>query len=213
MSLYQFRCHEYKLNSVKISGFEVDTRNCDSKPTLRGLTRVVFVENHSQLLVAMDDRAAIGRLKEKDSTLLHSLLDDAEMELEIWIETGSHVQHVPGKIQKRNLQSYTTLLVTIYGPESLYDQIGQFLGDHKIYLQDPISQKTGARYKNPHRLFDFDIQATTLSAPIQGDAGRETLLELDDFLETFESSGELLEAEPSEAIRTKLYKYAAFVAS
>ncbi|KAF2872666.1 hypothetical protein BDV95DRAFT_628251 [Massariosphaeria phaeospora] len=46
--------------------------------------------------------------------------------------------------------------IVVYGPNDLFEHIGDFLQDHQLYLQDPIECDYNVRYRNPHLLSAFD---------------------------------------------------------
>ncbi|KAF2273459.1 uncharacterized protein EI97DRAFT_452386 [Westerdykella ornata] len=62
-------------------------------------------------------------------------------------------QAVPGrKTSIINWQAPCFLSITVYGPLELYDDIGVWLQEYDIYLQDPQRCHLNVRYCNPHRL-------------------------------------------------------------
>lgn len=45
------------------------------------------------------------------------------------------------------------LKVTLFGPLSLFEEVGSFFEDHDLYLQDPVNCSRDVVYRNPHKLF------------------------------------------------------------
>jgi hypothetical protein len=103
-----------------------------------------------------------------------------------------------------------SLSVIIYGPMTVYDEIGQFLQDMGMYLQDPQYCDRKVTYRNPHRLsgLDEDAPMTSELRKLQPQEKRaEELLQTPiDVFSDFETHTLLSETISPNCLATELYR-------
>ncbi|PVH83787.1 hypothetical protein DL98DRAFT_412175, partial [Cadophora sp. DSE1049] len=104
-----------------------------------------------------------------------------------------------------------SLSVVIYGPMTIYDDIGKFLQDVGMYLQDPQNCDRKVRYRNPHRLsgLDEDAPMTSELRRVQSQEKRaEELLQTPiDVFSDFESHTLISETIGPSCLATVLYSH------
>jgi len=103
-----------------------------------------------------------------------------------------------------------SLSVIIYGPMTVYDEIGDFLQDIGMYLQDPQYCDRNVRYRNPHRLsgLDEDAPMTSELRKLQPQEKRaEEILQTPiDIFSDFETQTFLSETTSPNCLATELYR-------
>jgi hypothetical protein len=147
--------------------------------------------------------------------LIDDLLEENELELEVsvyFVEDG----HSSGSKRRTQPQPAFSsarpclLDIVLYGPFQLFEDIGSYLQDHEIYLQDPIGCKRHARYCNPHRLPPLDIEAVVFTSNIAGLHGNAVEMQdiehRPELLEVLDSLQDLEEAVQPPAVKTILAK-------
>jgi SWI/SNF-related matrix-associated actin-dependent regulator of chromatin subfamily A3 len=103
-----------------------------------------------------------------------------------------------------------SLSVIIYGPMTVYDEIGEFLQEIGMYLQDPQGCDRDVRYRNPHRLsgLDEDAPMTSELRKLQPQEKRaEELFQSPiDVFSDFETHTLLSETISPDCLATELYR-------
>ena len=103
-----------------------------------------------------------------------------------------------------------SLSVIIYGPMTVYDEIGEFLQSVGLYLQDPQGCDRNVRYRNPHRLsgLDEDAPMTLELRNVQPQEKRaEELLQSPiDVFSDFETHTLLAETISPDCLATELFR-------
>jgi len=103
-----------------------------------------------------------------------------------------------------------SLSVIIYGPMTVYDEIGEFLQDVGMYLQDPQDCDRKVRYRNPHRLSGLDEDAPMTSElrklQPQEKSAEELLQSPIDVFSDFETLTLLSETISPDCLATELYR-------
>ena len=103
-----------------------------------------------------------------------------------------------------------SLLIIVYGPSSLSDDLGEFFQSYDIYLQDPRGCELDVRYCNPHRLSSMDLPSCPLTSELtlQGTSlaafNLEEAPQHPDLLAILNSQEDLPEAPQPDAIQTNL---------
>jgi hypothetical protein len=103
-----------------------------------------------------------------------------------------------------------SLLLIIYGPACLCDDVGSFFQDHDIYLQDPLGRELDVRYYNPHRLSSMDLASCPMTSKLElqeatlGAFNLEEAPRQPDLLSVLDSQEDLREAPQPDAIHTTL---------
>lgn len=88
--------------------------------------------------------------------MVHSLLDEAEIELDVFCTVDDAVGDLSKVARTSVVVSWPCQLdLTLYGPKRLLDELGAWLEDSNIFLQDPLECLADGRdaiYHNPQRL-------------------------------------------------------------
>ncbi|KAJ4416804.1 hypothetical protein N0V82_006533 [Gnomoniopsis sp. IMI 355080] len=97
-------------------------------------------------------------LSKKLSLGLHDLLDKADVEFQAVIDL-KEMEHKTASLKRRQVAS-TTIDVNIYGHKNDAELTGNILSSLGLYLQQPILQRDGTRYYNPHFFHMDEISET-----------------------------------------------------
>lgn len=146
-----------------------------------------------------------GHIQPEHRQMLQGLLEEESLIIHIVCIIGDRM---PSKKRARSVALQPcTLELSIYGPKSLFDDIGSWFQDYEIYLQDPRICHLEAKYFNPQRLSSDNIDAS----PLVSEVVTRTLVlmpkevpECHDFLELLSSRVDLEETPQPSAIRATL---------
>lgn len=153
-----------------------------------------------------------GRIGPEFTFLTGDLLNENDLELEI---TASSIDDRTANskgaaIRLQGSSKPCRLSIVIYGPPSLFDDIGFYFQDYDIYLQDPIGCCRNVRYCNPHRLPSIDPSAHLftfdLAIPTAAASTMEDLASRPELLDILDSQEDLAEAPQPPSIKTSLAK-------
>ncbi|KAF8245042.1 hypothetical protein K440DRAFT_424037 [Wilcoxina mikolae CBS 423.85] len=115
----------------------------DRKPTF------LPISLGSALFILDEVGGYIGMLDKKTSTgvkkLLHSC--NSAVRLQLFIPLNKDDKE---EITDTQRPGPISLSINIYGPRSLFDQVGRLLSDHGLFLQRPENNDHGTPYENPH---------------------------------------------------------------
>jgi SNF2 family DNA or RNA helicase len=101
-----------------------------------------------------------------------------------------------------------SISIILYGPEELFDDIGEYLQDHDIYLQRPRFCDRNVPYRNPHKFISEDQPPMTFDVEnIKPQVQLENIPNIPDLLDAFTTEEELQETTQPEAIQTHLEKH------
>ena len=149
------------------------------------------------------DSTFLGHLSDTEATILQTFLADPQIELQMrsLIGTPFRVSAKPSQPQS------ATLCVVIYGAFHLFEDVGQFLEDEKVYLQDPIGCNRIVEYRNPHRLSSLDEEVVMTSMDMAACPNvSECVTEVADLLSGFENGESLPEEKDPVQLLTQLHK-------
>ncbi|KAK2802066.1 alpha-1,6-mannosyltransferase [Onygenales sp. PD_10] len=163
----------------------------------------VFGDASENILRSKVDGSTIGSLDLSHFTILSSLLEQQDVELQMVLSVSS--------TEKRDNEGprsgFPRLTVIIYGPLNMFDEIGEYLGENELFLQDPYGCDRNVKYRNPQRLSGLDDDVRMTFGLAQPSAKHETLCSPVDLLQGFESCLDVIEVETPKALRTSLYKH------
>ncbi|KAL7824115.1 SNF2 family N-terminal domain-containing protein [Trichoderma gracile] len=106
----------------------------------------------SQSFVSSHDASTKGHIDLGSTYITAALLDEQDLELEIACSVEACKPSRAGTSLPYSVPC--RLIVTLFGPLSLSEEVGSFFEDHEIYLQDPVSCSRDVLYRNPHKLSD-----------------------------------------------------------
>ncbi|CAK7222539.1 hypothetical protein SEUCBS140593_004933 [Sporothrix eucalyptigena] len=122
-------------------------RNLDRPPS--GRFPVQLLSSSSFALVG-DNDGSCGRIDTGHGPVVHGLLEETTLELHVTctMDDAADVSRVSRVSQPCQLD------MTLYGPADLLDELGTWLEDNEIFLQDPVDCHAGRDvvYRNPQRL-------------------------------------------------------------
>ncbi|KAL6830835.1 SNF2 family N-terminal domain-containing protein [Trichoderma sp. SZMC 28015] len=104
----------------------------------------------SQTFHCIEDASIKGHIDPGFAYITDALLDEKELELEIICSTDA--TQPPKTKSIAPLSTPCRLKVTLFGPVSLFEEVGSFFEDQNLYLQDPVSCSRNVLYRNPHKL-------------------------------------------------------------
>lgn len=156
------------------------------------------------------DTEFTGTISNQHSQLLQALLDETSLTVQVTCKFGD--ENVESRKMRRHLPCTVpcSLLIIIYGPASLCEELGEFFQDYDIYLQDPRGCDLDVRYCNPHRLSSMDLASCPMTSKLVlqgaslGAFNLEEAPRQPDLLAILDSQEDLAEAPQPDAIQTTL---------
>jgi hypothetical protein len=148
----------------------------------------------------------VGRPEENGQYILRGLIEEQSIDLQFLCTVEPNRQAFGGKANKSELSIPSAYLSTIiYGPLDLFEDVGKFVEECDIYLQDPQGCDRSVKYRNPHHLsgLDPDVPMTTDLAHLT--VSHEKAPYPIDLLAGLESDEFLPDTEAPSALRTALY--------
>jgi len=103
-----------------------------------------------------------------------------------------------------------TLCAIIYGPKSISEDVGDWLAEYGLFLQDPMHCDRNVLYENPHLLHeDDDEPVMTFSLKLHTSVVHtETLKVAPNLFEILNQEHQLAETEQPAAVSTPLHRSA-----
>ena len=102
------------------------------------------------------------------------------------------------------------LEITIYGPSDLFDEIGSFVQEYDMYLQDPTECHQDVKYYNPHKFSSVELEYSILTSEVVsrrlGASNLQAISQKPDLLDVLSSHSDLEEYPQPLAILTPLEK-------
>ncbi|KAJ4007318.1 hypothetical protein NW752_007702 [Fusarium irregulare] len=165
----------------------------------------------STRFIAESRTEIVGRIMSDHGQVLQGLLDETSLEFHASCAIDSSQAFELQKEPRALTTVPCTLEITIYGPMELFDELGSWLDDYQIFLQDPRECHRDVPYCNPHRLSLQDFS----SAQLLSDAiarspcalQLETVPQQPDLLDDLNSHEDLEEASQPSAIKRELRRH------
>jgi hypothetical protein len=142
--------------------------------------------------------------------LIQALLDETSLTVQVTCNFGDE------NLERPKMRRYLpcirpySLLLIIYGPACLCNDVGSFFQDYDTYLQDPRGCEIDVRYCNPHRLSSMDLASCLMTSKLElqevmfGAFNLEETPRQLDLLAVLDSQEDLREAPQPDAIHTTL---------
>lgn len=155
------------------------------------------------------DLGVRGKIPPEHGQMIQGLLDESSLGIEV--SCSIIVPNGPARSDKSIMQLSCSLDITLYGPFELFDDIGTWLEDYNVNLQDPIRVgKQDVKYCNPHRLSVEDIDSCVLVSTCVLQNSRlsnlQVIEERPEFLDILSSHADLEETSQPKAVRTSLQR-------
>ncbi|KAI1758876.1 SNF2 family N-terminal domain-containing protein [Hypoxylon sp. FL1150] len=149
-----------------------------------------------------------GRIHTEHCQMIQALLE--EQSFQLFASCITNTEQVNPKTRKSSRISKCTLDITVYGPMELFEEIGSWLQEYDIYLQDPRLCYMDTKYCNPQRLSSSDVRSCPLVSDV---TNRPVTVKVQsipaqaDMLDILSSHSDLKEARQPTAIKTALEKH------
>ena len=122
-----------------------------------GSTAVAVTLDRATEKLRAADGSEFGTLAERQAKILHTLeeVDCINLRLCCEMKCGqASGGRKSGKGTERELQG--RLCTIIYGPFRIFDAVGDYVSQCRLYLQDPLYCNRDVPYRNPHLLSGLD---------------------------------------------------------
>jgi SWI/SNF-related matrix-associated actin-dependent regulator of chromatin subfamily A3 len=161
------------------------------------------------LILAKSAQRSIGRVTDSNTRqLLSALQQEGDLELQIQVLVEQTTARESGRRLQisKILTVCVQLIIIVYGPIHLFEDVGEFFQDNDCYLQEPRGCDRNVRYRNPHCIsgLDHDTAWTLHLEPAQDEC--EQTASPVDLLTGLETEELLPEAEDPPGLETPLYK-------
>lgn len=175
-------------------------------PKLRGSVPVFLGGSPNAVLTA--DSSVFGTLEDRPAKILRVLQSDEQLSIQLYCQLPID-DRPSGRRRKRAASGSVAILsAIIYGLPTAFDDVGNFIEECDMFLQDPLHCDRNVRYQNPHRLSGPDDEVVITLPPasdaVSARAG-EVKTPLDFFLGLGDSEVLSESAVPSE-IKTALHR-------
>lgn len=202
----------YHLENVLNNGDQIPNINAKCHRLGRSnipQTFTVDLVSSEQFISTDKDIGIRGKIPPEHGHMIQGLLGESSLDLEVScsIATPNGSAHSDKSI----MQLSCSLAITLYGQVELFDDIGNWLEEYDIHLQDPISVgKQDVKYCNPHRLSVEDIDSCALVSTCVSQNSRLSSLQIiedrPEFLDILSSHADLEETPQPKAVRTSLQR-------
>lgn len=151
-----------------------------------------------------------GNVSSPESDIISGLLEESAIRLQSTCSVRPQGTHS----LQNTIEVSCSLSIIIYGPISMAEDVGSFLGDVGVFLQDPFGCVRNVKYCNPQRLStheEADFQTTFECDSTTGPAHLEDFHSRKGVIEAFHSNDNLHETEQPEILKTTLRRYVSVV--
>lgn len=159
----------------------------------------------SQTFHCIDDASIKGQIDPGFAYITDALLDEKELELEITCSIDA-TQSSKTKFTTP-LSTSCRLKVTLFGPVSLFEEVGSFFEDHNLFLQDPVNCSRNVLYRNPHKL-SVDSGPALWTSDLDKEHSNFTLVEATqprpELIDALNSQEDLVETKQPGSIRSMM---------
>jgi len=156
-----------------------------------------------------DNGSFVGTVKKELAGILRVLSSESGIELQLSCSSNVFGGPPRGKAHgEKSNNPANSLSAIIYGPMDTFEDVGRFLQNVGMYLQDPQDCDRNVKYRNPHRLSGLDEDAPmTLELKRHHEICTEQILQTPvDMLSDLETTTLLSEAKSPDCLATELYR-------
>lgn len=187
----------------------------DSQHMSRGTSTIsLYLSRDATALWNSHQSTEFAELDYRDSKILGALQNHSGVSLQLFglqdvLDSGAKSKKAK-RIVNQSSVGKIRVYANIYGPLNLFESVGIFASNAKVFLQDPEHCDRNVQYRNPHRMFsDGDNVQYTQSMNVTQSTEPEVIeiLEPVDLFADLEIERDLAETEPSDTLRTPLYSY------
>ena len=126
----------------------------------KGRYELAAVRGSDRTLLSKENSSIVGQLTEEATEVLNFLSNTMRTQSQ-FILSIQRKYRIPTKPkgEERGSHAIVRLSVILYGPLRNFDEVGEYLDNCEIYLQDPKGCDRNVRYRNPHRLSGLSSHA------------------------------------------------------
>ncbi|PQE05627.1 hypothetical protein CJF30_00007805 [Rutstroemia sp. NJR-2017a BBW] len=168
----------------------------------------VFLSEHNELL-RLDDSNNYGTLSERSARIIRALRS-AGCATQFYCHARYPVALESCETNGELESTMVTCCVVLYGPKSISEDVGSWLADYGLFLQDPLHCDRNVLYHNPHVLHEDNhepVMTFSFNPHVQS-VQMETLRVVPNLFELLNQERNLLETVQPSLIRTLLHKSA-----
>jgi hypothetical protein len=153
------------------------------------------------------ETAVYGILSERSARIIRAL-QAAGCTTQLYCQAGQSAMPGDNKDCGGDRGTEFTLCVILYGPRLISEDVGEWLADYELFLQDPVHCDRNVLYHNPHLLCgDDDEPITTFSLRLRvPNIQAETIKVAPNLFEILNQDHHLLETEQPGAVATPLHR-------
>ena len=158
----------------------------------------------------IDQGRLFGELDSRIAEILSSIGSKDGIELQIYCRTINRRAALGKKGSPKTRENGWQYLMNtiIYGPKGLRDNVGDYLLECRIYLQDPVDCDRNVLYSNPQCLCRTGDRIMTYElASLNAAPDVEKAISQDDIFSELSCDDHLSLTEAPDAIDTTLYRY------
>lgn len=161
---------------------------------------------NSQAFTTLGDSPILGTINTDHLHLIEALLEEPTLDLDLQL-TAEDDTGRPSR-SRFSRKRPCLLSITLYGPASLFEEIGNYFQEENIYLQDPVNPQRDVKYFNPHRLSSIDLATCPRTSDLR--MRESELVDMEErivesrLLDIFESNDDLAETIQPDIIQTQL---------
>ncbi|KAL7958743.1 SNF2 family N-terminal domain-containing protein [Trichoderma compactum] len=162
----------------------------------------------SQTFHCIGDASIKGQIDPGFAYITDALLDEKELELDITCSIDA-TQSSKTRFTTP-LSTPCRLKVTLFGPVSLFEEVGSFFEDHNLFLQDPVNCSRNILYRNPHKL-SFDSSPALWTSDLDKEHSNFALVEATqprpELIDALNSQEDLVETKQPGSIRSVMKRH------
>ncbi|GIJ89552.1 hypothetical protein Asppvi_008494 [Aspergillus pseudoviridinutans] len=185
------------------------TLGCPSQYQDRESIDVLYDPSES-LVLTKSHRATIGQVNDSNTRQLLSVLhqeSELEFQFRVIVEHTTSRKYAMRSHAANVSKIFIRLMVIVYGPMHLFEDVGEFFQTNDCYLQEPRDCDRNVRYRNPHCIAGLDDDAPLTFALERGQVDCEQVSTPRDLLTGLETDELLPEAQDPPGLITPLYKH------
>ncbi|KAF4465801.1 alpha- -mannosyltransferase [Fusarium albosuccineum] len=186
---------------------------CDRKGSSYVLSSPFTVRlESSTCFIAENCPEVSGQIFSEHGQMIQGLLDEKSLDLYVSCTIDDSQSAPPPKAPRSQISVQCVLEITVYGPLSLFGEIGTWFDDYRVFLQDPKHCHLDVKYYNPHRLSADDIMSCPLVSEVVAQNSKtlhlESRAQQDDLLDVLGSHDDLEETPQPGVIKGDLRRQA-----
>lgn len=111
------------------------------------------------------DSSLFGAIESRTAKILHVLQSEEQLSIQLYCQLPIDDGHSGRRRKGAASGGVATLSAIIYGFSTAFDDVGSFIEECDMFLQDPLHCDRNVRYRNPHRLSGPDDEVVMTLPP------------------------------------------------